>query len=85
MFVYLREMNMTAGARCLIRYGATKSAASAAGLIPAHPSLNRGATCKTKSSFQGRPTICTPIGSPSAERVTGTTHAGNPSRLNHSV
>jgi hypothetical protein len=25
MFVYLREMNMTAGARCLIRYGATKS------------------------------------------------------------
>ena len=41
------------------------------------------ATASTASSSQGLPTICTPIGKPSAERPTGTTAAGFPSKLNH--
>jgi hypothetical protein len=41
------------------------------------------ATASTGSSSQGLPTICTPIGKPSAERPTGTTAAGFPSKLNH--
>jgi|HubBroStandDraft_3_1064219.scaffolds.fasta_scaffold125227_2 hypothetical protein len=41
------------------------------------------ATASTASSSQGLPTICTPTGKPSAERPTGTTAAGFPSKLNH--
>jgi hypothetical protein len=41
-------------------------------------------TASTSSSSHGRPTICTPIGRPSFEKLIGTTAAGKPSRLNHS-
>src|SRR5262245_56389139 len=51
----------------------------------AHPApcSKAAAMAKTRSSSQGRPTICTPIGRPSSERAIGTTAAGFPRRLNH--
>ena len=39
----------------------------------------------TRSSSNGRPAICTPIGKPSGDQPTGTTAAGAPSKLNHCV